>query len=66
MCKEDWCVGLGSRGIVCVKVGGGCRKYLKMGWNRKKEKESKDFKKRSQTGSRGGSLKTEGWNPLVN
>ena len=37
-----------------------------MGWNRKKEKESKDFKKRSQTGSRGGSLKTEGWNPLVN
>ena len=23
MCKEGWCVGLGSRGIVCVKVGGG-------------------------------------------
>ena len=22
MCKEGWCVGLGSRGIVCVKVGG--------------------------------------------
>ena len=69
MCKEGWCVGLGSRGIVCVKVGGGgggLRKNNKMGWNRKKEKESKDFKKRSQTGSRGGSLKTEGWNPLVN
>ena len=70
MCKEGWCVGLGSRGIVCVKVGGGGggrrSKYLKMGWNRKEGKESKDFKKRSQAGSWGGSLKTEGWNPLVN
>ena len=66
MCKEGWCVGLGSRGIVCVKVGGRCSKYLKMGWNRKEGKESKDFKKRSQAGSRGGPLKTEGWNTLVN
>ena len=38
--------------------GGNCLKYLKRWWERKEERESKDFKKRGGLGgSRGGCLK---------
>ena len=37
--------------------GGNCLKNLKRGWNRKKGRGNKDFKKGGQAGSRGGALK---------
>ena len=40
--------------------GGNCLKFLKRGWNRKKGRGNKDFKKREQAGSRGRCLK-KGW-----
>ena len=52
--KEGWCVGLGQ---AWVPWGwGNYRKYLKRGWNRKKGRGNKDFKK-GEAGSRGGCLK---------
>ena len=40
MCKEGWCVGLGSRGIVCVKVGrGDVGNTLKWGGIEKRRKK---------------------------
>ena len=47
--------------------GGNCLKYLKRGWNRKKGRENKDFKKRGRKLGRGvGALKSGDWNPLTN
>ena len=44
--------GLGQEG-----VGENCLKYLKRGWNRKKGRGNKDFKKGGQAGTRAGYLK---------
>ena len=43
MCKEGWCVRLGREGV--DEGGWNCLKYLKWGWNRKKGRGNKDFKK---------------------
>ena len=40
-----------------LEGGGKCLKYLKKGWNRKKGRGNKDFKKWGQAGLRGGCLK---------
>ena len=45
-------IGLGQEG-----VGENCLRYLKRGWNRKKGRGNKDFKKGDQAGTRAGSLK---------
>ena len=41
-------------------MGGDYLRYLKKGWNKKEEKEAKDFKKKGKAGSRGGCLKKRG------
>ena len=44
MCKESWCVGLGQEESCLCEGGENCLKYLKRGWNRKEEWETKDLK----------------------
>ena len=54
----------------CVRVGVNCLKYLKGGWNRKKGRRKKDFKKWGQVGSSCGCLKMgvppPGGTPITN
>ena len=55
----------------CARVGGGgdwdCLKYLKRGWDRKKGRRNKGFKKGGRLSQGLGALKREGsWNPLMN
>ena len=51
-------VGLGQK--VIAMVGGNCLKYLKRGWNRKKGKGNKDFKKGGKLDQRVGASKRGG------
>ena len=56
--KKGWLVGLVQEGIAWW--WGKLSKYLERGWNRKKGRGHKDFKKGGQAGSRGGCLKKGG------
>ena len=53
----------------CVGGVGDCLKYLKRGWNRKEEKDNKDFLKKGRGGKLDqgvSALKKGDWNHLTN
>ena len=51
-----------------MRKGGNCLNYVKRGWNRKRGRGNKDFKKGCRLGQGEGALKGWGgdWNPLTN
>ena len=67
MCKEDWCVGLGQEGDICVRVGVTVLNTLKGGGIEKRGRKTKIFNGGGGGGqavSRGGFLKRGAGTPL--